>query len=360
MSIRLSLGRRGSLAVLAACLLAGMMAGRHSIYAAGTDASTIPNELDFQQPEELPRELAKVSLPTYRIEPPDTLQIEMLKLVPRPPYRIGIYDVLRVSVRGTIRDQPINSYYLVEAEGIVSLGSPYGPVRVVGMTIAEATDEMTRQLQLTLQRPEVSILLIRSAGTQQLSGMYQVQPDGMVSLHGYGMVHVAGKTVTEARIAVAQHLAQYFDTPQVAVDVVGYNSQNYYVIAAGFGTGEVIQRCPISGNETVLDALSQMQLLPRVLTKTLWVARPAPGKFGCEQILPVDWVAISRGGMTDTNYQLLPGDRIFIVDDNLVAANKYLVKFTTPIERLLHISLLGSSTINNTQVLGRSFNQNRR
>jgi len=65
-----------------------------------------------------------VSLPTYRVEPPDILQIEMLKLVPLPPYRIDIYDVLQIRVLGTIPDQPIDNMYLVEGEGIVSLDRP--------------------------------------------------------------------------------------------------------------------------------------------------------------------------------------------------------------------------------------------
>ena len=77
---------------------------------------------------EPPRERSMVSLPTYRVEPPDILQIEMLKLVPLPPYRIDIYDVLQIRVLGTILDQPIDNFYLVEGEGIVSLGPAYGTV----------------------------------------------------------------------------------------------------------------------------------------------------------------------------------------------------------------------------------------
>ena len=129
-----------------------------------------------------------MSLPTYRIEPPDTLQIEALKLVPRPPYRIEAYDVLQISVQGTMPNQPINNYYLVEGEGTVNLGPAYGTVRVTGMTIEEANEEITRKLQVTLQRPEVSVLLARSVGIQQITDTYQVQPDGTVSLHGYGAV----------------------------------------------------------------------------------------------------------------------------------------------------------------------------
>ncbi|MGB4727673.1 MAG: polysaccharide biosynthesis/export family protein, partial [Thermogutta sp.] len=87
---------------------------------------------------EPPRELSKVSLPAYRLEPPDVVQIEVPKMVPLPPYRLEVYDVLQVDVIGTLLDQPINGYYMVEAEGTINLGPAYGSVRVVGMTVAEA------------------------------------------------------------------------------------------------------------------------------------------------------------------------------------------------------------------------------
>ena len=108
-------------------------------------------DASLQQPVppalEPPRELAMVSLPAYRVEPPDILQIEMLKLVPLPPYRIDIYDVLQIRVLGTLLDQPIDGFYLVEGEGIVTLGPAYGTVRVAGMTIEEATAAISRKLQ---------------------------------------------------------------------------------------------------------------------------------------------------------------------------------------------------------------------
>src|SRR5258708_7232119 len=42
----------------------------------------------------LPRELEKVSLPPYVIEPPDLLTIDALRLVPLPPYHVEPSDAL--------------------------------------------------------------------------------------------------------------------------------------------------------------------------------------------------------------------------------------------------------------------------
>ncbi len=181
----------------------------------------------------------------------------------------------------------------------------------------------------------------------------------MVRLHGYGEVHVAGMTVTEASRAIEQELALSFDSPQVGVEVAHYNSKSYYVITPSVGSGEWIQRFPITGNETVLDAVGQIQQLSSLASQTMWVARPAPGGVAREQVLPVNWEAIARGGETKTNYQLMPGDRLYIVPDSLVGVNYYLGTVASPIERLLGIGTLGVTTVQGSQVLGRQYNKGR-
>jgi polysaccharide biosynthesis/export protein len=335
-------------------LLASSLAGCHAV--------------DFYQPTmqrpvtadmEPPRELSMMSLPSYRVEPPDLLSIEMLKLVPLPPYRVDIYDVLEIHVIGTLPAQPIDGFFLVEAEGIITLGPAYGTIRVAGMTIEEATRAITKQLQGQLKNPDVSVKLARTAGTPPVSGEYMVGPDGTINLREYGTLHVAGKTVTEIRLELRKHMSQYFDSPEAAVEVKQYNSKVFYVITQGAGLGDNIRRVPISGNDTVLDALSVAGGLSQVSSSHIWVARPAPGGFGCEQILPVDYQAIAQGGSSATNYQILPGDRVFIAGDNLIAFNNYVTKLTAPLERLLGITGLGTSTVRNAETLGRSYNQTR-
>jgi polysaccharide biosynthesis/export protein len=310
-------------------------------------------------PSEPPRERSMVSLPSYRVEPPDILQIEMLKLVPLPPYRIDIFDVLQVRVVGTMLDQPVDGFFLVEGEGIVNLGPAYGRVRVAGMTIDDATETITRKLREVLANPEVSVQLAKTAGTQPITGQYLIAPDGTINLRQYGLLHVAGKTVVEIRRDLEKHMSQYFDSPEASIDVVAYNSKVFYVITEGAGLGDNVHRVPITGNETVLDALSAVNGLSQVSSTKIWIARPSPGGNACEQILPVDYEAISRGGSAATNYQILPGDRVFIAEDGMSAFNNYLAKVTSPVERLFGITGLGSSTIRSTQTLGRSYNRTR-
>ena len=340
------------LAILAVGMLA-TAAGCHAIdFYTPSLQSPIPAEM------EPPRELSMVSLPVYRISPPDVIRIEVVKLVPRASHRIEPFDVLLIRVLGTLKSQPIDKQYPVEADGTVVLGASYGTLRVEGMTIDEVEAELTRILKMTLRQPVVSVQLTRSAAAEQLSGPYPVQPDGTVNLRSCGMIYLAGTTVTEAREAVEARLNQYFDSPRVGVEVVQFNSKSYFVIdESSIGSG-AMQRFPITGNETVLDAIAQLEKITRITSKTIWVARPAPGDCRRDQILPVNWDEIAHTGKTDTNYQLLPGDRVYIVNDRAVGINAFLSKFATPIERLLNIGSQGSSAMLDAEALGRDYNKN--
>ncbi len=344
----------------AAWALAGL-AGCHVIY-------FNPESLEEPLPPDLmvPYEKGKVSLPAYRIEPPDVLQIEMLKLVPLPPYRIEVYDVLQVAVVGTLLDQPIGpmdsngGMYMVEGEGTINLGPAYGTVRVAGMTRDEAKVAVDRQLRKVLVNPVVSVQLARASGTQPVSGEYLVGPDGTVNLRQYGSVHVSGKTIAQSKIDLQKHLEQFFDSPQVAINILAYNSKVYYIITEGAHLGDNIVRVPITGNETVLDALSTVGGISQLSSKDIWIARPGAGDAVCEQILPIDYDSIARGGMTATNYQVMPGDRVYISEDGLASFSNLINKILAPMERIAGVGSLYGSTIRNFQMLGRNFNRSRR
>jgi polysaccharide export outer membrane protein len=331
-----------------------MATGCHAIdFYTPTLQKAVPPEL------EPPRELRMVSLPAYRIEPPDIIRIEVVKLVPRNSYRLGPGDVLMIKCLGTMPKHPINQYYRVEDDGNLILGPPYGMIRAQGLTVLEVQADLLRLLSTTLNNPQVSVELARSATVEQFTGPYQVFNDGTINLHKCGMVYVSGKTVTEARAAVQARLAQYFDAPDVGVDVMQYNSKSYYVITETRVGNGTLWRFPITGNETVLDAIAQMERTAPMSSKTIWISRRAPTSVGREQILPVDWDAIAHSAITDTNYQIMPGDRVYVVDDGAVAANYVLNKLVSPLERLFGITSLGVSSVIDAEALGRNYNKDR-
>jgi len=308
------LGASGWLvAAVLACLLALLQYGRLP----WGDGSDLPpwGNAPIQPVEALSASTSpRPALPTYRVDAPDILLIDIVKLVPKSPYRIEKLDSLEISSVGVLPEQPLEGRFSVDPAGALNLGPMYGKVAVAGMTLDEAHDAIVTHLSEILTAPEISVALGEIAGQQHIAGEHLVGPDGMVTLGVYGSVNVAGKTLQECRTAIESHLGMYLDNPQVSVDVFAYNSKVYYIVLTNSTYGDNVWRIPITGNESLFDALTHLR--PQWhLTSESWVfvARPAsPDGKTAAQTLPVDWRALSRGESTATNYWILPGDRIFI------------------------------------------------
>jgi protein involved in polysaccharide export with SLBB domain len=294
----------------------------------------------------VPRELDMVSLPPYVVEPPDILFIQAIKVVPKPPHRLEPFDAILIRVANAFADQPIAEAFFIDPEGNVDLGPTYGKVKVVDLTTEEAQAAIRRHLAQLIEDPQVSVSLAASAGVQQITGEHLVSMDGRINLATYGSVYVAGMTLDEARYAIEQHLSQFLDDPEISVDVFAYNSKTYYVITQGAGNGDNVVEFPVTGNETVLDAIANLGGISPVSSTRIFIARPAPNGVGCEQILPVNWEEISRGASTATNYQILPRDRLYIAEDPFIKFDALLTKYTRPFERLFGFVALGTSTLN--------------
>ncbi len=295
----------------------------------------------------VPTEVAMRSLPPYVVEPPDILLIDTIRMVPKPPYTVQPLDVLLIRLAEPLPNQPIEGSYTVGPDGTINLGFSYGLIRVAGLTVVEIERAIRQQLiQIGLRDPQLAVGLASFRGVQQARGQHLVRMDGTINLGTYGCVYVAGLTLAQVKVAIERHLSQYVLDPEITVDVYAYNSKYYYVIADGAGYGQSVFRFPITGKETVLDAINNIGGIPIVGSKKhIWVARPAPADHPCLQILPVDWKAISQGGATGTNYQLFPGDRIYIKPDPLILIDNTLAKVLAPIERLLGFTLLTNYTI---------------
>ena len=303
--------------------------------------------------DDIPGEPAKVSLPPYVIDAPDILLIDAVSVIPKPPYKIEPLDGLVIQATEVLEVDPISAIYRVEPEGTVNLGISYGTVRVAGMTLEEAQAAIEKHLkQLKFKAARVQVALAESRSRQLIRGEHLVRPDGTVGLGTYGSVHVAGLTLAEAKAAIEEQLSQYLLDPEVSVDVLGYNSKVYYIVTDGAGFGEQVYRFPITGNETVLDAISQINGLPPVASKKrIWVVRSTPDSEFLET-LPVDWKSITMGGPHATNYQIFPGDRIYVQAEPLITLDTYLARIISPIERVLGVTLLGSGTVNSIKTSG--------
>jgi polysaccharide export outer membrane protein len=203
--------------------------------------------------------------------------------------------------------------------GVGAVAREYGPTASAAVPAAAGSDA-TRAAKLSayvIESPDVLLVEYArpdSTDPVKLVGPHLVRPDGTISLGPLGVVSVGGLTVERARRTIGQHLASRldgYDPRKLTVEVLAYNSKVFYVLVEGADSGEQVYRLA-AGGDTVLDAVTRVNGLPaEALRKHVWVARRAAAG-GPEQVLPVDWRALTQGGSTATNYQLLPGDRVFV------------------------------------------------
>ena len=155
---------------------------------------------------------------------------------------------------------------------------------------------------------------------QHIAGNHTIGPDGFITLGPHGRVYVNGLTLDECRDAIEFHLSKSFEHPLVAVDILMSNSKWYYVVFKSAAIGERIIKFPCTGNEKVLDAIVEIGgFLPNSPPR-VWIERPVPNSDK-PIILWVDWADITvmrtpakpnTNYQLDTNYQLLPDDRIVV------------------------------------------------
>jgi polysaccharide export outer membrane protein len=247
----------------------------------------------------IPTEFNKVSMPDYVVEPPDLVLVEVLEALP---------------------GRPISGERLVRPDGKISLGF-YGDIYVEGLTIPEIKEKI--------------IFHLRKFLTDEVLGLIEIDPN---SPTGAPLMGEDGKPkIVDPR-----------ECDRVFVDVTAYNSKNYYVEGDVGSPG----RLPITGNETVLDALHFAGgLIPTAAPQNIRLVRPAPPGACCEQLLPVNLAAIISGGDSTTNYQLMPGDRIVVYRDPIVRTTIFVDRLAAPFQTVLNSILQYSFTARSLEFL---------
>ncbi len=174
--------------------------------------------------------------------------------------------------------------------------------------------EMVSMPPYVLEPPDEIEITVRPSAMEIPLSTVTVQADGYVDLGFAGDVYVAGLTLSQAEMKVAEHLEtiaaqkRLKDPVEVSVRLVnGSQSKFYYVLGSVTTQG----RFPIQGNEDVLSAILAAGLRSNSRPDKAYVVRPHPINGAC-QILKVDWDGIRDRGDTVTNYQLFPGDRIVV------------------------------------------------
>jgi polysaccharide export outer membrane protein len=175
--------------------------------------------------------------------------------------------------------------------------------------------EMVSLPPRVIEPPDVLEIQLKPSDLDLKATDYTVQPEGTIDLGFYGDLYVAGLTLDQIEAKLAQHLARMYalkrpgirPPTEVSVRLNSDESKFYYVL----GSVRNQKRFPINGGTRVLDAILDAGLLSNSLPEKAYLVRPHPNG-AADQVLKIDWVAITKQGNTLTNYQVMPGDRIFV------------------------------------------------
>lgn len=137
-----------------------------------------------------------------------------------------------------------------------------------------------------------------------------VQPDGSIDLGVYGRPVVAGRTLPQVEAQIKDVIKAHDKGKDFAVTVrlLGRPGKVYYVLGEVNAPGAF----PLTGRETVLDGIvAAGGVTRRASLGNIVLSRPtAPDS--CRIVYPVCYQQITQLGDTTTNYQLMPGDRVFV------------------------------------------------
>lgn len=178
-----------------------------------------------------------------------------------------------------------------------------------------------RELAKTLHPPHIvepgDVLLVQPVELDspfRISADQPVLPDGTIDLSPYGRPVVAGRTLPSIETEVQNLIRkQSKEEGKITVRLVGRHSKVFYVLGEVNAPGAF----PITGRETVLDAILIAGGLTRHASeKNILISRPSPAE-GCRTVMPVCYSQIVQLGDTSTNYQVFAGDRIYVSSKSL-------------------------------------------
>jgi protein involved in polysaccharide export with SLBB domain len=143
----------------------------------------------------------------------------------------------------------------------------------------------------------------------RLPGDQKVMSDGTIDLGRFGRVVVAGMTPEQIEGALTAQVAKLEPLAgPIGVRVLFPANQVFYVLGEVNAPGVF----PLLGRETVLDGiLAAGGLNDRASRMEIILSRPTP-PCAPRVVMPVCYNHIVQLGDTTTNYQLAPGDRIYV------------------------------------------------
>jgi len=234
----------------------------------------------------VPKELEKQALGTYIVEIGDTLLVEPVK-----------FDA-------TIR---LPGDQIVKPDGHISLGE-FGRFYAANKTL--------EQIQL-----EIQSTIDRKIRSEKLDAFNETEAPGQAdsddlefatTSRRLKLVQQDDESISDDEekrlLQLEKEISDEIDKNQVSVRLINWESKKFFVLGEVNSPGSFT----FSGNETVLDAIVEAGgLASNANRHQIIVARPTTCD-SCRIVMKVCFDQVVQLGDASTNYQIQPGDRIFI------------------------------------------------
>lgn len=232
----------------------------------------------------LPKELNKQTLPNYVVEPGDTLLIEPVK-----------FD-------STIR---LPGDQVVKPDGYISLGE-FGRYFATNKTIDQIQVEVQSIINEQLRRNLETAYEIERRERESTVPSSNLDPNpNRTQLSDLPLETAQDR---EALVQLNQRIQDAIKKNQVAARLINWDSKKFYVLGEVNSPGSFV----FSGNQTILDAIIEAGgINSRANKHQIIISRPSTCS-DCRVVMKVCYDQIVQLGNASTNYQLQPGDRVFV------------------------------------------------
>ena len=145
-----------------------------------------------------------------------------------------------------------------------------------------------------------------------------IAPDGSITYPLVGAIKVEGLTYPELVNTITAAIKDYYQDPQVSVNIVELNNQKIFVLGAGVASPSVLQ---LQGEMTVLEALTRSGgLSTNARTKNVLLIR---GGLDDPQLFKVDVASITNKGQMNQMIYLQRGDIIVVPQRTITSTAQY-------------------------------------
>jgi polysaccharide export outer membrane protein len=198
-----------------------------------------------------------------------------------------------------------------------------------------------RLLEYRLAPPDVLRITVRPEPV--IERELTIRPDGRISFDLVGEVLVEGETVEEVRAAMTAALTRYIVSPTVTVTLTASNSRRYYVFGEVGNPGSFA----LIGRVTAVEALATAGGSTRFAAANS--ARLVRSSSETPLVYPVRFDDITQRGDSTTNYELRPGDVVYVPPSTSARIGYAIATFFFPLQAILGLAAPATRVVVNTE-----------